>query len=168
MPGNARTARAILDGKFHARLKPKDISSDEKSGCSREVYRVGKVVYKLNYQTDNEIEYACLTHFADREWASPVSLFDIDGYKVLCMPFYPLIADIDPDFDCVEYEDLTEYGKSVRDRIDVYSDSWRGWADTQDGGTTAEPDFHHGNYRILRDGTIKIIDAAGTMWHERW
>jgi hypothetical protein len=127
-----------------------NISRDTPWGSGRDVYRIGDVVYKTDRYGDNAREAKCFKHFAKESWSSPVSLFRICGMDILCMPYYPNEAD--------DLEGSSE--------IEELEDKWMAWAHTQRYGWGAIADFHGGNIRTDYDGTLKVIDAAGTDWED--
>jgi hypothetical protein len=149
MPGCLADATIIVNA-FFGFKKVDRISDDEEAGCARLVYRLGDVVYKLDgsIDGDNLREFEVLTYFRDAPWSSPVTLYDVDGTKVLCMPYY-------------ENDEPKPY-ISPNDIIRL-EDEWFDWAQENYPNEYPNADFHDGNYRVV-NGQIKIIDAAGSAW----
>ena len=146
----------IIENELHAER----ISDDEPTGCSRKVYRIGDVVYKLGTadyaMEDNGREFRMFEFCKDRPWASPVSLYCIGDTDVLCMPYYENRPTPNGgSFHCNDDDDaLYEIERE-----------WREWAEIESPDTFPSCDFHTGNYRYDEKGQIKIIDGAGVSWY---
>ena len=147
MPGCLKDARAVARGEFEELKTSERVSSTEGGDdCSRTVYRVGDVVYKLDGdRPDNELEFRILTDLSHYDWAPPVDLFHVDGCKVLCMPYYKN--------DSVLYS-----FKALHDIEDCLT-SWM----RQNGKLCPTGDMHYGNYRVTGPNQIMVIDAAGNF-----
>jgi len=148
MPGCYADAAAVLRGEFASLPASECVSDSEDAGSARKVYRVGNVVYKIEglRHHDNETEYEILSDHRDYEWAPPVSLFEVDGEKVLCMPYY---------------ENNDVYGVSIF-QIHLIEDILEEWHIAH-GNMHPSPDLHYGNYRVIGPETIMVIDAAGNF-----
>ena len=149
MPGCLEDARAVVRGEFQKLPACERVSSTEgRDDCSRVVYRVGDVVYKIDDdRPDNEIEFKILTDLAHFDWAPPVSLFDVDGEKIICMPYYANDPNSYLESDSV----LLDIADHLIERMRAY------------GNTSSIPtgDMHSGNYRIVGPDRVMVIDAAG-------
>jgi hypothetical protein len=132
MPGTQADAekayRAYHDGIRTTEIE--NISKDQPCGSGRTVYRIGDVVYKTDAYGDNAREYACFMFFQHETWSSEVSLYDVDGMNILCMPFYP---------DTGWIPEIT---------LRQVKHAWLRWAHMQNGGDYADADFHPGNIRV--------------------
>jgi hypothetical protein len=145
MPGCYEEAKAVLRGEF-ASLPSSECVSDPSEGA-RTVYRIGDVVYKIegDREFDNETEFQVLTDLAHYEWAPPVTLFDIDGVNVLCMPYYE------------HHSDYTYVNDEILYDIEGVLESWQ----EAHGCFSPNGDMHYGNYRIIGEDKVMVIDAAG-------
>lgn len=120
-------------------------------GVSRAVYvdAQSRVVYKVDTYTaknpeceeydSNEDEYRNIRILRAEgvRWAPPAYLWSVDGRKVLAMPFYPTSGDEAPYEKKQQARDM-EYGE------------WRGYLG----------DLHDGNWRLTKNGQIRVIDLA--------
>ena len=149
MPGCLEDARSVARGEFEKLPTSERVSSTEgNDNCSRAVYRVGDVVYKIDGErADNEIEFKILTDLAHFDWAPPVSLFDVDGEKIICMPYYAK----DPDCQLVSRIMLLDIEDHLTERMKEY------------GKRYPSGDMHCGNYRIIDYDHVVVIDAAGNF-----
>lgn len=153
MPGCMKDAKRVARGKFK-KLDAERVSTTEgNDDCTRTVYRVGSVVYKVNGHTpDNAAEFQILTDLSHHEWAPPVSLFDTGEHVILCMPYYP---------------DLREHFGVPRDTLDEIRNALEGWM-ADHGMEFPNADLHSGNYRVVGPGQVMVIDAAGTYPHQEY
>ena len=146
MPGTYAEAKAVATGHFPENMPADRISDKEPKGCSRTVYKIRDLVYKQDatfYDTsDNQREYDVLTYFRDEPWSSPVSLFNVDGTLILCMPYYPFREEKDGEILWPIADQICEWGY-------------------QAGYPSMVADLHNGNYRVDAFGQVKVIDAAG-------
>jgi hypothetical protein len=150
MPGCLKDATRVAKGKFK-KLNAERVSTTEgNDDCTRTVYRVGSVVYKVNGHTpDNAAEYQILSDLSDYEWAPPASLFNVAGNPILCMPYYP---DLREHFDPP---------RAILDEITTVLEKWM----YDHGMTHPNADLHSGNYRVIGPDQVMVIDACGTYPH---
>lgn len=150
MPGHHADAVRVINGEFEV-LKARCISDGVPRGCTRKVYRVGDVVYKVEgaHEFDNITEAQIFYEFRKESWASPVTLYKVGEEKVLCMPFYD------------NHEDASLTVLEDEERISSVLEDWMIAHGKNPDLVVADIDY--GNHCILADGTFKVIDAAGNF-----
>lgn len=155
MPGSKLDAAEVLNA-FLSNNFAYDKGNDNEivnisSNCGaiyRSVFKFHGVVYKIAPGNNdmNEREHEFFSDHVNHSWSSETSLYLVNGYSIICMPFY--------ERDTSKFFGATE---SVSD----VSEIWRKWMHRKYPARYSHPDFHDSNQWFTPDGTFKIIDAGG-------
>lgn len=156
MPGtwnNAKRAlKAANSGKYRRGDSSRGIESisDGNGSAYRLVFRIGDYVYKVcSYAPNddmNEREHKFFRAHIQYPWSSRSQLFHVEDRTIICMPYY-------------------EGRSACPDNTREISDLWHEYMSVNyDAPKFIASDLHSDNFRLLHDGTYKLLDAGGSGW----